>query len=154
MSYEQILILIITSIISGIGATWAYFSKVVVPKIVDANLEEKKRAQNRLDTMSSTAAQMDQILVNAGIASAKDERLAQLGQIEQILTLLHDDQQFIRDTMSKLLGDMTQLLRQIQLANQRQNDLLTAFNVDLQAFKDELRDDYFRKEGYKATDSE
>lgn len=154
MTYEQILILIVTSIISGIGATWAYFSKVVVPKLVDANLAEKKRAQDRLDSVSSAAAQMDQILVNAGIASAKDERLAQLGQIEQILTLLHDDQQFIRDTMSKLLGDMTQLLRQIQLANQRQNDLLTAFNVDLQAFKEELKDDYFRKESHKGLNTE
>lgn len=152
MSYEQIITLLVTSLIAGVGATWAYFSKIVLPKVIEANLKEKERTQDRLDKIEAAGTQIDQMLVNAGIATAKDERLAQLGQIEQILTLLHDDQQFIRDTMSKLLGDMTQLLRQIQLANQRQNDLLTAFNVDLQVFKDEIRDDFGRKKSGQDAD--
>lgn len=154
MTWEQILGLIITSLIAGIGTTWAYYSKVVVPKLVDGALKEKERNQDRLDKISATSAQIDQILVNAGISSAKDERLAQLGQIEQILTLLHDDQQFIRDTMSKILGDMTQLLRQLHLANTRQNDLLTAFNIDLQQFKEELFRDYRRQESHKERTSD
>lgn len=143
MSGEQIVALIITSVIAGIGATWAYFSKVVLPKLVEAGLERQRQEQHRLDANSQFAQKIDELLVNAGISTSKEERLTQLGQAEQILSLLHDDQQFIRDTLAKMLSDVAQSLRQLHLVVVRQNDLITALNITLQR---QVEDEYSKRE--------
>lgn len=143
MNWEQIVALIVTSLIGGIGATWAYYSKVVLPKLVDASLKRQEAEQVRLESTSAFAQKIDEILVNAGISTSHQERLTQLGQAEQILSLLHDDQQFIRDTLSKMLTDVAQSLRQLHLVVVRQNDLITALNI---TFQKQVEDEYSRRE--------
>lgn len=138
MTWEQLLT-IIGLIATAAGGIWAVI-KVVVPKLVDAKLKGDQDDRTAKNETEAFERKIDQLLIESGISSGKESQQIILGQMQQLLALLHDDQEFIRDVQKVMLEKLTERVDRVHVATVRLTDLMTTLNINMANLADKIDD--------------
>lgn len=137
MTTTDIILTILSAIIAGIGGIWTLV-RVILPRYVDSRLKQGDLEQQRRMEEDAFTRKLQELLLQSGVTQAKEGQAAVVGQAEQVYTLLHDDQMFIKDTLTALLRDVMGKMDRITITATRQNDLLTTMNITLNVLSDKV----------------
>lgn len=124
-------------LVAAVGGVWALV-KIILPRYIDSRIKQSDLELQRKLEEDAFYRKLQELLVQTGVAQAKAGQTAVAEQTEQVYTLLHDDQLFIRDTLTAIIKDVIGKMDRITITTTRQNDLLTTMNITLQTLSDKV----------------